>query len=87
MNDVLGMREKGISIPIQVCDALSRNLPKDYQTHVAKCNAHARREFYEIASHWPQECLKVISAFDIVFLNDKLAKNQKLSPEARLEWH
>lgn len=87
LNDILDKRKEGISIPIQVCDALSRNLPQDHQTHVGKCNAHARREFYEIASLWPEECLKVISGFNIVFLNDKLAKNQNLNPQARLEWH
>lgn len=87
LNDILDMREKGISIPIQVCDALSRNLPQDYQTYVGKCNAHARREFYEIASNWPQECLKIVSAFDVVFLNDKTAKNQNLNPQDRLKWH
>jgi transposase len=87
LNDILGKREEGISIPIQVCDALSRNLPRDHQTHVAKCNAHARREFYEIASHWPEECLKVVSGFNTVFFYDKLAKNQNLNPQARLEWH
>lgn len=87
LNDILDKREEGISIPIQVCDALSRNLAQDHQTHVGKCNAHARREFYEIASHWPAECLKVVSGFNIIFLNDKLAKNQNLNPQARLEWH
>ena len=87
LNDILDKREEGLSIPIQACDALSRNHPKDHQTHVAKCNAHARREFYEIASYWPTECLKVVSGFNIIFLNDKIAKNQNLNPQARLEWH
>ena len=29
----------------------------------------------------------MISAFDLVFLNDKLAKQENLTPQARLEWH
>ena len=87
LNDLLDMRNEGLPIPIQSCDALSRNLPKDYETRVGYCNAHARRNFYEITSHWPVECLKVVSGFDLVFLNDKIAKQNNLIPEARLEWH
>lgn len=85
LNDLLDMRDEALPKPIQVCDALSRNTPKDHPTIQANCNAHARRNFYEIVSCWPKECINVISAFDLVFLNDKLAKN--LTPQARLEWH
>jgi transposase len=87
INDILDMRDDGLPMPIQSCDALSRNLPKEHQTQVGYCNAHARRNFYEIASYWPAECVKVVSGFDLVFLNDKIAKQKNLTPEARLEWH
>ena len=56
LNDLLDERKK-LTIPIQACDALSRNIPKDHATQVGYCNAHARRKFYEIAHQWPQECL------------------------------
>ena len=87
LNNVLDLRDKGMPIPIQSCDALSRNLPKDHRTAVGYCNAHARRKFYEIASFWPKECLKVVSGFDLVFLNDKIAKNRNLTPQDTLKWH
>jgi hypothetical protein len=87
LNDLLQDREPMLPLPIQACDALSRNLPKDYHTQPAYCNAHARRNFYEIASCWPKECMKVISLFDLVFLNDRMAKAKELSPEERLKWH
>lgn len=87
LNDLLGMREEALPVPIQVCDALSRNIPKDHSTQPAYCNAHARRNFYEIASCWPKECVNVVSSFDLVFLNDKIAKEKSLTPQDRLTWH
>lgn len=87
LNDILDQREDGMPIPIQSCDALSRNVPKDHPTSIAYCNAHSRRKFYEIATEWPKESLKVLSGFDLVFLNDKIAKEKKFSPEERLKWH
>lgn len=87
LNDLLEMREKALPTPIQACDALSRNAPKDHSTRPAYCNSHARRNFYEIASCWPKECVNVVSSFDLVFLNDKIAKERNLTPQDRLKWH
>lgn len=77
LKDILDLREKELPIPIQSCNALSRNLPKDHQTEVAYCNAHLRRKFYEIASFWPKECIQIVSGFNLVFLNDKIAKKRE----------
>ena len=85
LNDILDDREQGLPVPIQSCDALSRNRPKDHPTQVGYCNAHSRRKFYEVAHLWPRECLKVLASFSIVFMNDKIAKD--FSPQERLEWH
>jgi transposase len=87
LSEILNMRDEGLPIPIQSCDALSRNLPKDHKTEVGYCLSHLRRKFYEIASMWPKECLQIVSGFNIVFLNDRVAKDQSLSAQARLEWH
>lgn len=87
LNDVLDNRDSDLPVPIQSCDALSRNNPKDHKTHQAYCHAHARRKFYEIASNRPKECLNVVSSYNIVFLNDKIARERGLTPEERLEWH
>lgn len=87
LNDLLNLRHEEALVPIQCCDALSRNIPKDHPTLVAYCNAHTRRQFYEIVHYWPKECLTIVSAFDVIFLNDRIAKSNNLSPENRLKWH
>jgi transposase len=87
LNDLLDRRDEGLPIPIQSCDASSRNIPKDHATQVGYCNAHSRRNFYEIAPCWPQECIKIVAGYNAVFLNDKIAKERGLNPDERLKWH
>jgi transposase len=87
LNDILDGRSEDLPVPIQACDALSRNIPKDHSTQVGYCNAHLRRKFYEIASYWPKECITVVSWFNLIFLYDKHAREKILCPQETLEWH
>jgi hypothetical protein len=47
--DLLAKREADLGPPIQMCDALTRNLPKDFETLVANCTSHGRRRFAEVS--------------------------------------
>ena len=87
---VLKQRASERERPIQMCDALSRNLPdlpKELQTIVAHCLAHARRQFVDVAMNFPEECLHVLLILKEVYANDAWAKDQGLSPEQRLHFH
>lgn len=86
LNDILNER-KDSSIPIQMSDGLSRNAVPDHKTYWAKCNPHCRRKFYELVSFWPKEALKVLSYYQEIFHNEKIAKQKLMSPETRLKWH
>jgi len=87
---VLVERAKGLAPPIQMCDALSRNLPKlpeKLEILLGSCNAHARRRFVQVTSNFPQECQLVLESFREVYRYDAEAEGQGLSPEARLRFH
>lgn len=43
LTDLLRQRATELPPPIQMCDALSRNLPKEFEVVLANCLAHARR--------------------------------------------
>lgn len=43
LNEVLRQRAAELPPPVQMCDALSRNYPAEFQTIVANCLVHARR--------------------------------------------
>jgi transposase len=87
LTDVLRRRASGLGPPIQMCDALSRNLSQDFQAIVANCLAHARRQFVDVAQSFPQQCRYVLETLREVYNNDALAKEQGLSAEERLRFH
>ena len=85
--DVLQRRTSALKPPIQMCDALSRNLPKPLKTILANCLTHGRRHFVEVAENFPEECRHVLEVLGTVYRNDEQAREQGLSPEQRLRWH
>ena len=87
MTKLLEQRASGLSPPIQMCDALSRNVPREFETLLANCLAHARRNFVDLVTSFPEQCRYVIEALAKVYHHDKRAKEQGLSAEQRLQFH
>jgi transposase len=85
--EVLKHRAAELPPPIQMCDALSRNVPGELQTILAHCLAHARRNFVDVYDHFPEPCRYLLEALAVVYRNDASARERQLSPEARLHWH
>jgi transposase len=85
--EVLKLRATELGPPIQMCDALSRNLPGELQTMVAHCLAHARRQFVDVYDRFPDQCRYLLESLAEVYRNDALARQRRLSPEARLQFH
>src|SRR5438552_3181407 len=87
---VLAERAQGLAPPIQMCDALSRNLPKlpeKLEILLGNCHAHARRRFVQVTPNFPQECQFVLESLREVYRYDGEAEALDLSPEARLRFH
>jgi transposase len=88
--DVLKQRSKELSPLIQMCDALSRNVPKlpaGVEILVANCLAHGRRQFVEVAANFPEECRFVLETLGEVYRYDAEARESRLTPEERLRFH
>ncbi len=85
--DVLAQRADELEVPIQMCDALSHNTAGDFDSTLAHCLAHARRQFVEVVDNFPQECAVVLDALRKVYRNDAETKRAGLSPEERLAYH
>ena len=88
--EVLKRRAPGMAPLIQMCDALSRNVPKlseGVRLLLANCLAHGRRQFVEVAANFPAECRYVLETLGGVWHNDELARKGRLSPEERLRFH
>jgi transposase len=84
---VLKHRAEQLPPPIQMCDALSRNLPGELRTILAHCLAHARRRFVDVYDRFPEPCRHLLESLAVVYRNDAVARKRQLSPEARLRYH
>src|SRR5271157_5188340 len=88
--DVLRRRATELAPPAQMCDALSRNLPKlpeKLEVIVGHCPAHARRRFVEVIENFPQPCQHVLEQLGTVYGNDATARKQAMTAEERLRYH
>ena len=88
--NVLKQRAGEMGPVIQMCDALSRNAPKlppGVEILLAKCLAHGRRQFVDIAPNFPEECRYVLESLGKVYHNDATAREQALSALDRLRIH
>jgi transposase len=85
--DVLRHRASDLPPPIQMCDALSRNLPKELATIVANCLAHGRRQFVDVSEQFPDETRYVLEALEVVYRNDSQARKRQMTDEERLAFH
>jgi transposase len=88
--EVLQQRAKHTSPPIQMCDALSRNVPKlaaGVEILLANCLAHGRRQFVEVAANFPDQCRYVLEMVGQVYGHDAEARERSLTPDQRLQFH
>ena len=74
-------------LPIQMCDALSRNATPEFQTLLANCLAHGRRQFVDVAESFPEECIHVLEILKEVYKNDAEAREKGMTAAERLAFH
>jgi transposase len=84
---VLAHRAQALAAPIQVCDALSRNLPKSFEVVLANCLAHGRRQFVNVVDNFPEDCRYVLEHLAVVYRTEEQARAQGVSPAERLGLH
>src|SRR6478672_5148480 len=88
--DVLKQRAEDLRPVIQMCDALSRNVPKlprGVEILVANCLAHGRRQFVEVVQNFPEECRHVLEMLGEVYRYDAEARDGTLTAAERLRFH
>jgi len=88
--DVLQRRVAELAPPLQMCDALSRNLPKlpeKLEVIVGHCLAHARRRFVEVTPNFPEPCRHVLEQLGTIYGHDAAARQQAMTPDERLRFH
>ncbi len=84
---VLAERAADLGPPIQMCDALSRNLPKPLEVVLGHCLAHARRKIVDVTPSFPAECRHILETLREVYRCDEEARAAGLTPADRLAAH
>jgi len=87
LRKVLLQRNQGLPPPMQMCDALDRNIPGELKTLLGNCLTHARRNFADVYDAFPDEVQYVLLQLKGVYRADSLARLFRLLPEKRLELH
>jgi hypothetical protein len=87
LRTLLANRQNELPLPIQMCDALSRNMPEDLRVILANCLTHGRRKFVDVVNAFPPEVEYVLECLEKVYKTDAQAKREELSPDERLRLH
>lgn len=86
LTEVLKQRSPGLPPPLQMCDALSHNLP-EFETILCNCLSHGRRLFVDVAASFPEEVRTILLVLKEVYSIDAQARKQNLTLEERLQLH
>jgi transposase len=87
LTEVLRRRAAELPVPIQMCDGLSRNVTDEFETLLSECLLHARRNFVDVTTSFPEEVRFVLETLREVYRIDRVARVQGLDPEQRLQLH
>lgn len=87
LRTLLTQRQAGQAPPLVMSDALASNAADETTLIRCHCLAHGRRKFSDLEEVFPQECHVVIDVLKQVFDHDEEARDQQMSPPARLAYH
>ncbi|MCJ8305280.1 IS66 family transposase [Shewanella sp.] len=86
LDSILKYRNSELEPPVTMSDALSSNTSL-YPVNSAYCNAHCRRQFYDIEEQFPKDVTWILDTYAIIWANEKEVNDQKLNAKQRLEYH
>ncbi|MER2491639.1 IS66 family transposase [Catenovulum sediminis] len=87
IDEILQKRPNDLAEPILMSDALSANQPSKVKVKMSLCNSHARRQFYDVHSHFPEEVAWVIEEYGKIWHHESIVQQQNMSAQQRLVYH
>ena len=87
LDSILKNRPSNLPVPKIMNDALSSNKVTKTLVLVSYCNAHSRRQFYDLEKLYPEEIGWVLDTYGKIWENEALIKDKKMSDEKRLAYH
>jgi transposase len=87
LDRLLDKRDPSLPPPIQMGDALTRNVPENHDVVESNCLTHGRRKIVDEIPNYPAECRELLEKIAGIYKVDAICKKKKLSPQERLEEH
>jgi hypothetical protein len=87
LNALLAERDAALAPPIQMCDGLDRNAPRDHEVVLSNCLAHGRRHIVDEVENFPSECRHVLEQLGTVFDHEATCRTLELTGHHRLRYH
>ena len=84
---ILAQRDSSLPAPLVMSDALTSNRPRERPCLTSLCNAHSRRKFVDVQSHFPDEVRDVLERYAAIWANEQAAQAAQLTPAQRLAHH
>jgi hypothetical protein len=85
LEKLLKKRDLNSSPVIQMCDALSRNIPASFKTILCNCLSHDLRKFDDLKEFYPEPCLHIIKQIAEVYGYNE--ETREMDRESRLAYH
>jgi hypothetical protein len=87
LDHILSKRDPELPAPITMSDALSSNHVTKTKVIQAYCNAHARRQFFDLEALYPKDIDWLLEMYSIIWANEDSVKAQKMDNNQRLAYH
>lgn len=84
---VLRLRPDGLAPPVVMSDALASNHVTVTEVIRALCNAHGRRQFVDVMTHFPAEVQALLEQYARIWQHETQVEQDKLSAAERLAYH
>lgn len=87
LDAILAKRDASLSPPLTMSDALSSNAITKAIVKTCYCNAHARRQFYDLEELYPKDITWLLDQYGKIWKHDAQAKDENMNELQRLAYH
>ena len=87
LDAILLKRDASLPPPLIMSDALSSNTVTKVTVKSCYCNAHARRQFYDLEKLYPSDIAWLLDQYELIWRQDAQTKNENMSDLQRLAYH
>ena len=87
LDKILEKRDPQLPAPLTMSDALSSNTVTAKPVRKTFCNAHARRQFFDLEALYPKDIEWLLETYSIIWKTDDEAKEKNFNGRQRLAHH